>query len=127
MTDSTKQPRKPLLSSDAYDIIKVITQYWLPAAGTLYFTLAQIWDLPYAEQVVGTITALVLFLGILLGYSKHYYDLSAERYDGNLVVDTSNPEKDTYKFDFKTPLEDIEGKKEITLKIDHPPLPPLSR
>lgn len=126
MTDATK-PRKPLLSSNAYDILKMITQYWLPAAGTLYFALSAIWGLPYAEQVVGTITALVLFLGVLLGYSKHYYDLSAEKYDGNLVVDTSNPTKDTYRFDFTTPLEKIEGKKEITLKIENPTLPPLTR
>jgi len=116
MTDQ-KAPRKPLLSSDAYDILKTVAQYWLPGAGTLYFTLASIWGWPYAEQVVGTIAALTLFLGVLLGYSKHYYELSGAGYDGSLIVDTSNPEKDSYKFDFTTPLEDIEGKKEITLHV----------
>ena len=61
------------LSNKVYDILKWIAQYFLPAAGTLYFTLASIWSLPYGEQVVGTITALDTFLGILLGLSSSQY------------------------------------------------------
>lgn len=45
----------------------------LPALGTLYFALAQIWGLPYGEQIVGTITALDAFLGALLGVSTTSY------------------------------------------------------
>lgn len=61
------------LSNKVYDILKWVAQYFLPAAGTLYFTLASIWSLPYGEQVVGTITALDTFLGILLGLSSSQY------------------------------------------------------
>ena len=61
------------LSNKVYDILKWIAQYFLPAAGTLYFTLASIWSLPYGEQVVGTITALDTFLGVLLGLSSSQY------------------------------------------------------
>lgn len=57
-----------------YDVLKWIAQILLPAVGTLYFALAQIWGLPYAEQVVGTITAIDAFLGALLGISTHYYN-----------------------------------------------------
>ena len=45
------------MSNKTYDTLKWIAQYLLPAAGTLYFALAGIWNLPYGEQVVGTITA----------------------------------------------------------------------
>jgi len=45
------------LSNKAYDIMKFVAQILLPALGTLYFALAQIWDLPLAEEIVGTITA----------------------------------------------------------------------
>ena len=57
------------LSNRAYDILKWIAMYFLPALGTLYFAVASIWNLPYGEQVVGTITAIDTFLGVLLGIS----------------------------------------------------------
>lgn len=64
-----------MLSNKMYDILKWIAQILLPALGTLYFALAQIWGFPYAEQIVGTITAIDTFLGILLGISTvHYRD-----------------------------------------------------
>lgn len=46
--------------------------------GTLYFALASIWGLPYAEEIVGTITAIDAFLGVLLGISTHNYNLKQE-------------------------------------------------
>jgi hypothetical protein len=61
------------MSNKLYDILKWIAQYLLPALGTLYFALANIWGLPYAEQIVGTITAVDAFLGVLLGISTVYY------------------------------------------------------
>ena len=62
------------LSNSNYDWLKWVAQIFLPACGTLYFALAQIWGLPYAEQVVGTITAIDAFLGALLGISSHFYN-----------------------------------------------------
>ena len=61
------------LSNETYDILKWIAQILLPAMGTLYFALAQIWGLPYGEQVVGTITAVDTFLGALLQLSSMEY------------------------------------------------------
>lgn len=61
------------LSNETYDVLKWIAMYLLPALGTLYFALAGIWGLPYGEQVVGTITALDTFLGVLLGISSSNY------------------------------------------------------
>ena len=58
----------------SYDVLKYIAQVVLPAIGTLYFALAQIWDLPYGEQVVGTITAIDAFLGALLMISTNQYN-----------------------------------------------------
>lgn len=66
------------LSNKAYDVIKYIAQYILPAIGTLYFALAGIWDLPYAEQIVGTVTAIDTFLGVILGISSKRYNDSIE-------------------------------------------------
>ena len=61
------------LSNKVYDVLKWVAMYLLPAAGTLYFALAGIWGLPYGEQIVGTITAVDTFLGVLLGISTAQY------------------------------------------------------
>jgi hypothetical protein len=62
------------MTNKVYDVLKWIAQYFLPAIGTLYFALAGIWGLPYGEQIVGTITAVDTFLGILLGISSAQYN-----------------------------------------------------
>jgi len=66
------------ISNKTYDILKWIAQILLPALGTLYFALAQIWHFPYAEQIVGTITAIDCFLGALLGISTYNYNKESE-------------------------------------------------
>lgn len=61
------------MSNKTYDILKWIAIIFLPAVGTLYFALAGIWGLPYGEQIVGTITAVDTFLGVILGISSSQY------------------------------------------------------
>lgn len=62
------------MSNKTYDILKWIAQILLPALGTLYFALAGIWGFPYAEQIIGTITAVDTFIGVLLGISTYQYN-----------------------------------------------------
>ena len=62
------------INNKTYDILKWVAQILLPATATLYFALANIWHLPYAEEIVGTITAVDTFLGILLGISTNKYN-----------------------------------------------------
>lgn len=61
------------LNNKVYDVLKWISRYLLPAAGTLYFALAGIWGFPYGEQIVGSITAVNTFLGVILGISSASY------------------------------------------------------
>ena len=62
------------MSNKVYDTLKWIAMYLLPALGTLYCALAGIWGLPYGEQIVGTITAIDTFLGVILGISTSQYN-----------------------------------------------------
>lgn len=62
------------LNDKVYDTLKWIAQYLLPALGTLYFALAGIWGFPCGEQVVGTITAIDTFIGVILGISTIQYN-----------------------------------------------------
>lgn len=64
------------MSNKVYDVLKWIAMYLLPAIGTLYFALAGIWGLPFGEEIVGTITAVDTFLGVVLGISNVQYKKS---------------------------------------------------
>lgn len=61
------------MSNKFYDIMKDICQLWIPALGTLYFALCGIWGFPYGEQIVGTLTAVDTFLGVVLKISSNEY------------------------------------------------------
>lgn len=66
------------MSNKTYDILKWITTVVLPGIGTLYFALAGIWGFPYGEKVVGTITAIDTFLGVLIGVASSTYHKELE-------------------------------------------------
>lgn len=63
-----------MMNNKTYDVLKWVAQYLLPALATLYFAIAQVWGLPYGEQIVGTITAIDTFLGVILGISIAQYN-----------------------------------------------------
>ena len=67
------------MSNNVYDVLKWVAMYLLPALGTLYFALAGIWGLPYGEQIVGTITAIDTFLGVILGISTVQYNKRVDK------------------------------------------------
>ena len=67
------------MSNKTYDMLKRIAQYFLPALATLYLGIAQIWGLPYGEQISGTIMAIDTFLGVLLGISSYQYNKKEEK------------------------------------------------
>lgn len=105
--------KKPFLSARIHDGLKTLVQLILTPLGTLYFTLAAIWGLPAAEEVVGTLGALVTFGTITLRLSKAQYDNSDLRYVGetwvqwteegpkrvlNVTADTIDPDKKELSF-----------------------------
>lgn len=61
------------MSSKAYEILKWFVQIVLPACGALYSALAALWGFPYVEQIVGTISAVTVFLGALMKISSTNY------------------------------------------------------
>lgn len=67
-----------ILNNKVYDILKYIAQIVLPSIATLYLALAGIWNLPYGEQISGTVMAIDTFLGVLLGISTANYNKNKE-------------------------------------------------
>ena len=103
------KPEAPalILSDKQYDFIKALALVILPALGTLYFALAQIWGLPKAEAVVGTVVAVDTFLGLLLNRSAKSYNQSDVKYDGTVVVADD--------------LEEYDGKTQVIMKVKRAP------
>lgn len=60
-----------------YDILSKI-QRWLPALGVFYLTLAQIWGLPFGDQVNETIVAVAVLLATTLEISTVAYHKKKE-------------------------------------------------
>lgn len=73
-------------SGKAYDFLKKVAQLYLPALGTLYFALAQIWHLPSPEEVVGSVMAVDAFLGAVLHISTQSYQNDPNRTAGTLEL-----------------------------------------
>lgn len=103
------------MSNKVYDILKWVAQIILPAIGTLYFALASIWGLPYAEQIVGTITAVDAFLGAVLGVSTSMYNKNTAKYaDGVLLVDG----KDTHVLTIDKTTEELANKDKLVIAVE---------
>jgi hypothetical protein len=119
MNAPNRKPMTMLLSGPLYDNLKKVVQVGLPGLGTLYFTLSQIWGLPDTEQVVGTIGAVALFLGLLLGLSSKTYNQDDNKYDGMLQVEPHNEEGDMLRLT-SVDMKALESKPEILLKINRP-------
>lgn len=113
MDDTTTQP---VLSDSKYNYLRYIVEIILPGAGTLYFTLATIWGLPYGEQVVGTLAAVALFSGLLIKISRTKYNRSDARFDGALNVDDTADEE--FRLEFKKELPELANQDTVMLRVN---------
>ena len=62
------------LPNKLYDILKWIATIVLPALSTLCFTIGGIWGWSITEQLIGSIAAVDMFLGVILGISSVQYN-----------------------------------------------------
>lgn len=113
------QERDHLLSNKLYDKLKFLAQIFLPALGTLYFGLASIWGLPAAEQVVGSITVIVTFLGVTLRISTVSYANSDSKFDGTIDILPRANGKKTFSLNFQgDPERIIEDSESVTFRVN---------
>lgn len=80
------------MTDKTYDLLKKLAQTVLPALGTLYYAIAEIWGFSFGEEVVATILAIDTFLGVLLDISstKYYKKLQIEDENNAEVNETEN-------------------------------------
>lgn len=115
------------ISSAVYDKLRPIVQIWLPALGVFYAAMAGLWGFGFVAEVVGSLSAIAALLGTVLGISRKTYNekealaateaLDAGTYDGALVVDETDPLKDTFVLHLDVPFEDLKNKDAISLRV----------
>ena len=67
------------ISNRLYDVLKFFCTIFCPALGTFIFAISKIWGFPpYAENIVGTISAVAMFIGALIGISTAQYRKDSE-------------------------------------------------
>lgn len=104
-----------MITGKLYNYLKWIAQILLPALGTLYFSLAGIWGLGSADEVVGTIMAIDLFLGVILGISQINYNKSVD--DGGEVFVHDDGKIQFLLDGDKTDVDRLSEKREIRFKV----------
>lgn len=72
-----------MMSDKLYDVLAIIGRLILPALGTLYFALAKIWGLPLGEEIVGTLSAVTIFLNAVLKIKSDQFWRDIEKEDGD--------------------------------------------
>ncbi|AWN05460.1 holin [Streptomyces phage Annihilus] len=118
MPESSHALKKPLLGDSAYMKLKHSTTVVLPALSALYFALAQIWHLPKAEEVVGSLAALNTFLGVVLGISTRSYNRSDVKYAGIIEVEET-PDAKQLNFILNEAARPLEKQPEVTFRVDN--------
>lgn len=110
-----------IIAGKTYDIGKSLVQLWIPATSSAYFTLANIWDLPGAEKVVGTLAVLATFLGVTLKISSNNYYNSDKAYDGDMIVE-ADEDGSTIRLELNAEPSEIEEKDIVMFRKVNRPL-----
>lgn len=61
------------MSNKVYDFLVWCVVIILPALGTFYASMSNVWGLPYGEQIVATLSALSLLIGAIVKISNSRY------------------------------------------------------
>lgn len=74
------------LNDTVYDVLKYLGTIGLPALAVAYQSLAQVWSLPYPDQIPNTILIIVTLLNSCLQISStNYYKEQASDKDKDAV------------------------------------------
>lgn len=122
MSDSSQvQIKKPLLGNLSYAVVKHAAAIAFPALNVFYVAVAQLWHLPKAEEVSGSIAAFNALLGILMGISSASYNKSDSKYSGVLNVTNLGEGTDpamSVEWDSRSHLEALKTTPDIVLRVN---------
>ena len=105
------------LTDNTYDLLNKFTKYYLPAIATFYFTLATIWGLPYGEQILGTIGATELLLGVIIAASKKGYVPPSPTTSGEILIDIQEEGEDLLTVALDKPVSELRDLDNVTFQV----------
>lgn len=81
-------------NSKLYDVLKYMALIVFNAIGVFYKAIAEIWNLPYGNEIALTCSALALLVGTLIGISSHNYNNIEieETEDDELLIEREDEE-----------------------------------
>ena len=121
MSDTTKTPSTSLvLNNKVYDVAKDAVTIYLPALVTLYAGMAVLWEWAYTDKVVASAGLIITFLGVILKLSSNQYANQPTDYDGTLIINETDPEKDIMSLNVDRTYDELGEKKELILKVVNP-------
>lgn len=104
-----------LMNSRIYDRLKLTVLIVLPALGSLYFGLSQIWGFPAGEAVVGTISLISVFFGTIVDQASSRFKQSGA--DGQLVVNEDPNAEEPFSLELHHELPDLAEKDQIMFGV----------
>ena len=109
-------PTNPLLmDSRIYDRLKLAVLIILPALGSLYFGLSQIWGFPAGEEVVGSISLISVFFGTIVDQASSRFKQSGA--DGQLIVNEDPDAEEPYSLELNQNLLELAEKDQIMFGV----------
>ena len=63
-----------VLPNKVYDVLKWVCLICMPGLAYGYSELAEIWNLPYAEEIPQTINVVAFVIGVIIGVSTLKYN-----------------------------------------------------
>jgi hypothetical protein len=113
-----KEETPGFMSDDLYRMLRFIALIALPGVGAAYFSLSGIWGLPEPDKVVGSITVISTFLGLLVRQARVSYENDDKRFDGS--VNVTNNGDDTSDVNIQLDPKAIIDKDEVVVKVNKP-------
>lgn len=108
---------EPLFSDAIYKTIRRLAEYGFPALIALYFALSEAWHWGNQAEIMASLAAVNVFLGAVVGVSRRTWQNSDAPYDGDLVIDTRDPDRDLATLDLTTMPEDIRDMNAATFRV----------
>lgn len=116
-SESSHAKPTPMLSDSAYNVVKRSATIVFPALSALYIAVAQIWNFNHIEEVVGTLTAINTFCGVIIQLSKKSYYASSAPYVGEIKVQ-SDGERKIFSLVVDGDPEELENMSSANFKIN---------
>lgn len=107
----------PLLTNKTYDLLSDGVKVVFPAAVLLYSGLGILFGWPDVEKWVAAMGLIGTFLGVLLTVAAKRYANLPTQYDGELIANDPDPEKETFRLDFNNGLVQMANQSEVRLKV----------